>query len=117
MPPVHKSRVTILFVLPAMCMGGSQRVLANVLNHIDTARFEPHLAVLKGADMWLEVPPSVQVHELGAMRARHASLSLARICWKIRPQTVLSTSAHLNSALVGARPLLPANIRLLIRQG
>jgi len=117
MPPVLKSRVTILFALPAMCMGGSQRVLANVLNHIDTARFEPHLAVLKGADMWLEVPPGVQVHELGAMRARYASLSLARICWRIRPQTVLSTSAHLNSALVSARPLLPANTRLLIREG
>ena len=117
MHPVLKSRVTILFALPAMCMGGSQRVLANVLNHIDTARFEPHLAVLKGAEMWLEVPPNVHIHELGAMRARHASLSLARICWKIRPHSVLSTSAHLNSALVCARPLLPADTRLLIRQG
>jgi len=117
MRPGLESRVTILFALPAMCMGGSQRVLANVLNHIDTARFEPHLAVLKGAEMWLEVPPHVHVHELGATRARHASLSLARICWEIKPQTVLSTSAHLNSALVCARPLLPADTRLLIRQG
>lgn len=117
MHPALKSRATILFALPAMCMGGSQRVLANVLNHIDTARFEPHLAVLKGAEMWLDVPPNVQVHELGAKRARHASLSLAKICWRIRPQTVLSTSAHLNSALVCARPLLPPDTRLLIREG
>lgn len=112
-----KSRATILFALPAMCMGGSQRVLANVLAHIDTARFEPHLAVLKDAEMWLDVPPNVEVHELGAARARHASLSLTKICWKIRPQTVLSTSAHLNSALVCARPLLPPDTRLLVRQG
>src|SRR5205809_567817 len=117
MGPAPKSRAKILFVLPALCLGGSQRVLVNVLNHLDPERFDSHVAVLKGGEMWLDAPPHVPVHQLRARRARHASLCLAKICWKLRPQTVLSTSAHLNTALISARPLLPAGIRLLTREG
>src|SRR5206468_925197 len=44
-------------------------------------------------------------------------LALARLCQTIRPRAVLSTSAHLNTALATARPLLPAGIKLLAREG
>jgi len=116
-PP--KSRPSrVLFALPSLVLGGSERVIRNLLRHLDAEGFEPHVAVLEKGGVWLEnVPPHVHVHELGVWRARHAVVPLAILCWKIKPQAVLSTSAHLNSALVAARPLLPRGTRLLAREG
>jgi glycosyltransferase involved in cell wall biosynthesis len=108
----------ILFAIPSMVLGGSERVMLKLLHHLDRRRFEPHVAVLERGGVWLEnAPPHVQVHELGVWRARRAVLPLARLCWKLRPQAVLSTSAHLNAALIAARPLLPMDTRLLAREG
>jgi glycosyltransferase involved in cell wall biosynthesis len=108
----------ILFVIPSMVLGGSERVMLNLLHHIDTGRFEPHVAVLEQGDVWLQnVPPHVKVHELGVWRARRAVFSFARLCRKVRPQAVLSTSAHLNTAVITARPLLPMGTSLLAREG
>ena len=101
-----------------MVLGGSERVMLNLLRHIDTERFEPHVAVLEQGGVWLESAPGhVPIHELGVWRARRAVLALARLCQTIRPRAILSTSAHLNTVLVTSRPLLPAGIKLLAREG
>jgi glycosyltransferase involved in cell wall biosynthesis len=63
-----------------------------------------------------DVPPNVEIHEIGG-RARTASLPVARLCWKLKPKAVLSTSAHLNSAVIAARRLLPQSITFLAREG
>ena len=108
----------ILFAIPSMLLGGSERVLLNLLHHIDPEHFEPHVVVLEQGGVWLEnVPSHVRVHELGVWRSRRAVFPLARLCRRIRPQAVLSTSAHLNAAVVAARPLLPRATSLLTREG
>jgi len=110
--------VRILFAIPSMVLGGSQRVMLNLLHHIDAERFEPHVAVLERGGVWLQnVAAHVQVHELGVSRARQAVFPLARLCQNIRPQVILSTSAHLNTAIMTARPLLPSGTSLLAREG
>jgi glycosyltransferase involved in cell wall biosynthesis len=111
------TQVRILFAIPSMGLGGSERVVLNLLRHIDTRRFEPHLAMLALDDARLQdVPPYVPIHDLGVRRARHAVFPLVRLCWKIRPQVVLSVSAYLNSAVVHARPLLPRRTTVVARE-
>jgi glycosyltransferase involved in cell wall biosynthesis len=108
----------ILFAIPSMVLGGSERVMLNLLYHIDAERFEPHVMVLERGGAWLQnVPPHVRIHELGVWRSRRAVFPFARLCRHLRPQAVLSTSAHLNAALVAARPLLPMGTSLLAREG
>ena len=114
----RKSAARILFALPSMFLGGSERVMLNLLRHLDEERFEPHVAVLERGVVWLQnAPPHVHVHELGVWRARRAVFPLARLCRRIRPQAVLSTSAHLNTAVIAASPLLPKGTILLAREG
>src|SRR6266571_703005 len=108
----------ILFAIPSMVLGGSERVMLNLLHHLDGERFEPHVAVLERGSVWLQdAPPYVHVHELGVWRARRAVFPLAKLCWNLRPQAVLSTSAHLNAALVAARLFLPMDTSVLVREG
>jgi glycosyltransferase involved in cell wall biosynthesis len=110
--------VRVLFTIPNMEPGGSERVMLNLLRHIDRSRFEPHLALLNARGLHLKsLPQDIPIHELGVSSARYAVLPFVKVCWKIRPRAVLSMSAHLNSAVVAARPLLPKPIRLLAREG
>lgn len=118
----------VLFAIPTMGPGGSERVLSTLLRHLTRSRFEPHLALLKwpdgsknlpnGFNVLLEtLPLDVTVHSLGVVRARYATLPMARLCWRLRPSVVFSMAAHLTSAVLSSRPLLPKGTRLLAREG
>src|SRR5438132_3583321 len=112
--PTKTAAMRSLIAVPSMALGGAERVMANLLHHIDAERFEPHAAVLERGGVWLQNPPAhVHVHELGACRARRAIFPFARLCWRIRPHAVLSTSEHLNTVTITARPLLPKRTSLL----
>lgn len=47
---VGMKKAKVLFVMPSLEMGGAERVVATILNHIDRDRFEPHLALLRKND-------------------------------------------------------------------
>lgn len=126
--PEARKPARVLFAVPSMGPGGSERVLSTLLRHLDRSRFELHLALLKlpsgsedhpkGFDVLLEtLPPDVTVHSLGVSRARYATFSIARLCWRLRPSVVFSMSAYLTAAILGSRPLLPKDIWLLAREG
>jgi glycosyltransferase involved in cell wall biosynthesis len=118
MSSLESGRKTVLFAIPSMGLGGSERVVLNLLRHMDPARFRLHLALLfpDGARI-ADVPSYVQVHDLGVRRARKAVFALGRIGRKIQADVVLSTSAHLNTAVVAARSLLPRKTALITREG
>lgn len=92
--------------------------MLNLLRHIDTERFEPHLSMLEPQGMATEaIPGFVEVHDLGVRRARSAAVPIAKLCWKLKPNIVFSMSAHLNSAIVASQPLLPKRTALVVREG
>lgn len=120
--------IRVLFAIPGMGTGGSERVLRTLLQHLDRSRFEPHLALLSNTNVrnlpdeivrhHLEnLPPDIQVHDLGVTRARYAVLPIARLCRRLRAQVILSMSAHLSSAVLLGRALLLPDVRVLAREG
>lgn len=116
MPPCQL--IKVLLVIPNMEADGAERVMLNLLRHIDRSRFEPHLALMVAEGAHLKsVPKDVTIHELGVSSARFAVVPIARLCWKIRPRVILSMLAHMNTAVIAARPLLPRPVRLLTREG
>lgn len=113
----RQSPTRILFALPAKDMGGSERVMLNLIRHINREQFEPHLTVLEPGVLPIEdLLGSVTIHDLVIRRARWAILPIAKLCWKLRPAIVLSMSAHLNAVVVASRPLLPAGTVLVVRE-
>jgi glycosyltransferase involved in cell wall biosynthesis len=114
---MRSARKKILFLIPCLGGGGAERVFSVLLRHLDRSRFEPHLALLKANGAFLEdIPKDVVIHDLKASRVRYALPSIVRLVWRIKPQTLLSTMAHLNLGLILAKPLLPVGIRLLVRE-
>lgn len=97
--------------------GGAERIAANVLRHLDHERFECHLAMAQSSAACLEdIPKMVHLHQLEVSRMRFALPTLVRLIRRVNPQTVLSTTAHLNMLLILAKPLLPAGTRLLVNE-
>ena len=114
MTPVRKR---ILFVVPSLRIGGAERVMVTLLHHLDRSRFEPHLALVEKAGLYLEdVPPDVPIHDLKATRVRWAVLKLIRLAWELKPHVLHSSMPELNMAAVLSRPFLPAGVRVLIRE-
>jgi glycosyltransferase involved in cell wall biosynthesis len=114
----HTRLTRVLVLLPTLRGGGAERVILNVLQHLDQERFEPMLAVVDGrdADLGAEVPPSIALHDLRCTRVSRAAPRLVALIRRLRPHVVLSTVSHLNLMLALLRPLLPRATRLVARE-
>ena len=110
------TRTRVLFLISDLEPGGAQRVMLTVLQQIDRARFEPHLALLeKRGTLLADLPPDVAVHDLRARRVRYAMLPFIRCVRQLRPQAVLGTLPAVNLMLLACKPFLPRETRLLVR--
>jgi glycosyltransferase involved in cell wall biosynthesis len=110
-------RRRVLFVVPSMRSGGAERVVLNLVNHLDRSRFEPMLAVGRAVGHYLDqLAPDVPLHELGAERSRVALPALVRVVRRTAPGTILST-VGLNWVTAVARPLFPRDTRVVLREG
>jgi glycosyltransferase involved in cell wall biosynthesis len=69
----------IAFVLPHLEAGGIERVVLNLLIHLDRNRFSPTLILFQREGTMLDqVPADVPVHDLGGRTARGVAPPLAR---------------------------------------
>lgn len=93
-----KSR--LLFVLASLGGGGAERVVLNLVRHIDRKAFQPHLALIdcKGDYMKL-LPDNIPLHDLRARRARYAFPPLVGLIRKIKPDVLFSTAAHVDQSI------------------
>src|SRR5689334_5810761 len=112
-------RRRVLFLVPNFTggVGGAERVISSLLRHIDNTKFECHLATgHAGGELFNDVPEHVPIHQLNVSRMRYSLPGIIRLIWAVRPHTVLATVGYLNVMLILARPFLPRDIRLLLRE-
>ena len=111
------TRKRVLFLVPSFIAGGAQRVFLTLLRHLDRDRFEIHLAVLEAKGEYLaDLPKDIIFHDLKVSRMRYAAPKLVMVIRKVKPDTILSTLAYLNFTVLMAKPLLPTNTRILVRE-
>ena len=118
---VGSDRKRILFVIPSLGGaggGGAERVAVTLLRHLDRNHLEPHIALVRAEGPFLkDVPADVPIHGLGTRRVRYAVPSFVRVAWKVRPHVVFSTLGYLNLAVICARPFLPKETKLVVKEG
>jgi glycosyltransferase involved in cell wall biosynthesis len=110
-------RTKLLLLIPHLGGGGAERVISLLALLLDRRRFAIHLCLIAADAPGAQAPPEwVIVHRLHRKRVRHAWLQLIRLIRNVNPDVVLSGMAHLNFLVLALRPLLPSNIRILVRQ-
>ena len=112
-----RRRTRVLFLIPSLEGGGSERVFVNLIRHIDRSRFEPALAVLQKSGPFLtDLPADVPVYDLRVAGARFIFHKIIPLIWRLRPDIVISTLTHLNLVLLMAKPFFPRRLRIIVRE-
>ena len=106
----------IIFLIPALKVGGAERVFLHLLKGFDRERFKPILLLARREGLFLkEVPGDVPVHVFGASKSIVTYFNLIRFISKIRPDAIISTLG-LILPLAIIRFLLPGKIRFVARE-
>ena len=101
-------RTRILLLVSHLGGGGAEHVMALLARGLSQEKYEVHLGIVGQADASGEsLPPWVNVHALGAGRARAAAFPLLRLVWRLRPAVVLSGAAEVSFLVLLLRPLFP----------
>lgn len=109
---------SVLFLIPTLTGGGAERVVVNLMNHLDRTKFRLSLAVIdiRKAAFMNDLPDDVEFIDLGCKRVLYALPKIITLIWKLRPDVVFSTLGHLNLALAMARSFLPNGVRYIVRE-
>lgn len=93
----------ILFISANLGGGGAERALVNIINHLDRARFQPHLALFQKQGVFLaELAPDVPVYEIqptdhGAFHRNWVRMrAIRRLCDRLHPALVVSIKWQVN---------------------
>jgi len=110
-------RRRVAIVLPSFTGGGAERVLLTLAAAIDPAKFASEVVVVDGTGPWRSlIPERIPVTDLGRKRIRSALLPLAGALRRSGADVAISTIGSLNIALLALKPLLPASLRLVVRE-
>ena len=102
------SPINIIFVLPALCSGGAERVLITLMNGLNRTFFAPQLIVANPeGELRALIAPDIPVHDLNTVRISRSIIPLIKKLRELKPQIVISTMFHMNVATMMAKPFLP----------
>ena len=100
-------KITILFLLPSLIPGGAERVMSFVAQNIDKNKFEPTLMVAGfEKDASYDVS-KVNVIFLNKQRILTAIPLIIYYIFKHRPNIVVSSISHVNTAMSFIAPIFP----------
>jgi glycosyltransferase involved in cell wall biosynthesis len=112
-----KSKIKILFVLPALHQGGSETVILHLVRNLDRLKFDVTLLVLKKEGALIDrLPSDIRVVFFNHARTAYALTSIFKMVWQLRPDVLFSTLGHLNLMIALLKPVLPSGLTLIARE-
>ena len=110
-------KLRIIFIIPSLHTGGSERVILHLVNNFDRNRFDIELLVLKKEGALLQmIPNDIRVVYFNFNRTAHAILPILFHIRKKRPDIVFSTLGHVNLSIALLKFLLPNRCYLVARE-
>lgn len=110
-------RKRVALIVPNLTGGGAERVVVHLLRHLNRVRIEPILIVVDLFGPYVsKLPPDIQIVNLQSKRVRYALPKLIREINRLKPDAIMSTLDYMNLALLGVKPFLVGNPRLIVRE-
>jgi glycosyltransferase involved in cell wall biosynthesis len=90
----------IMFFLPALDVGGAERVTVNIIRYLNPNDYEIHLVMVSQKGLFLEhIPSYVTIHNLDVKKTMFSLFKLRKIIQKIEPTIIYSTLIRTHIAL------------------
>ena len=107
----------ILFIVPSMRGGGSERVISIILKNLNRDNFDIILVLLKKEGKYLEdLPADIEIIDLEITKARYSIVKIIKIILSKKPDIVFSTLGYLNILISIIRPFFSKNIKFIARE-
>lgn len=107
----------VLFIIPSMHGGGSERVVSHLIKNINPEQFDLTLVLIKKEGVFVkDIPHHVKVIDLGFSRTRYAPIKIFRLLWKLKPDLVFSTLGHLNLLIASLKAFMPKKTKFIARE-
>ena len=102
---MQKSR--LVFIIHALNVGGAERIIATLLNHVDRDRYEVHLILFQAIGAFMdEIKDDVTIHNLNAPSVKRGIFALVKKLHYLKPDTVFSGIGFINSLLSAFIPTI-----------
>ena len=98
-------KVKIVFLLPSLVAGGAERVMSFVSQNIDKEKFDATLLIAGNSKNNVYDVSSIKVIHLNKRRILTALPFIILSLYKIKPDIVVSSIAHVNTAMSVISPL------------
>jgi len=113
---MHKKK-KLMFVLPSMRGGGSERVISILLKHLRREKYDLSLVLLQKEGKYLsDIPKDITLYDLKSKKVRYSIFKLVSLIKQKNPDMVFSTLGHMNLMLSILRPWLPKKIKFIARE-
>ena len=107
----------IIFILPSLYGGGAERIVLNLLKHLDRDRFTPILALVKKEGRYLQdVPKDIELIDLKVKQARYSLFKIAKLIREQKPDIVFTSLSHLNLLIALIRPFFSKRVKFIARE-
>ncbi|HEV7781556.1 MAG TPA: glycosyltransferase [Chitinophagaceae bacterium] len=111
----HKTRIAI--VIPTLDKGGAERVLVNLVNHVDYSKYGITILCLKKRGGLVEqVNKEVEIIDLDQPRAYLSIPRINKELKRIKPAVVIGWMGDINAILAFLRRMLPKGIPVMCRE-
>lgn len=109
-------KITIIFILPDLEMGGAERIVTTIANHLPREKFEPKIMLLRKEGGYLQlVKNDVEIIDLKIQRIRNALFPILKQIRKRKPDIVFSGFGEVNAYLSLFIRLFP-NTKFIARE-
>jgi len=107
----------IMFIVPSMRGGGSERVMSILLKYLSREKFDIILVLLKKEGRYLDdLPKDIVIIDLDVKGAKFAIFKIRNMIRKHKPDIVFSSAAHLNLLISMMKLFLPKKITFIARE-
>lgn len=106
----------VAIIVPSLRGGGAERVIVNVIRHLDQSKFDISLILINKEGPYVSmVPKNIPIINLKSDRVRNSLFSLVKVINELKPDVILSTLGHMNLALLTIKPFLNGNPQIIVR--
>lgn len=110
-------KIKILFIIPNLAGGGSERMVTNLCNNLDRNKFDIVLCLLNAEGEYIaNIKDDVQVIDLNVLHVRNSIYKIISMINREKPQLVMSTLTHLNIYLSLFLPFFSRKIKFVARE-
>ena len=106
----------ILFLIPSLACGGTEKVISTLINHWDGERFDILLGVnSKEIPFYPITNTAVSISIFGKSRVRYTWIKLLKLIWKERPDYIFSV-LDFTRLMILLKPFIPTSCKLIARE-